>query len=155
MKLSKYITVLFIGFVLFTACKKEEENPSSPAEQDQILQDYFAENNITPQKTESGLYYVIDEQGATPIQIGERVTVNYEGKLLSGEKFDSSFDRGEPFSFTVGGGVISGWNEGIPLIGRGGKGTLYIPSHLGYGARGSGNVITPYSILVFRVEVFE
>ncbi|WP_375560123.1 FKBP-type peptidyl-prolyl cis-trans isomerase [Bernardetia sp. OM2101] len=155
MKLSKYISLLFIGFVLFTSCKKDNEttNPSSKAEQDQILQDYFTENNITPQKTESGLYYVVDQQG-TAIQTGETITVNYEGTLLSGEKFDSSFDRGTPFSFPLGAGqVIQGWDEGIPLIGKGGKGTLYLPSHLGYGARGSGS-IAPYSILVFRVEVF-
>jgi len=94
MKLSKYISLLFIGLVLFTACKKEDEtaNPSSKEEQDQILQDYFTENNITPQKTESGLYYVVTEQG-TPIQTGETVTVNYEGTLLSGEIFDSSFGK--------------------------------------------------------------
>ncbi|PIY08483.1 MAG: hypothetical protein COZ18_12080 [Flexibacter sp. CG_4_10_14_3_um_filter_32_15] len=155
MKLSKYISLLFIGLVLFTACKKEDEtaNPSSKEEQDQILQDYFTENNITPQKTESGLYYVVTEQG-TPIQTGETVTVNYEGTLLSGEIFDSSFGK-QPFSFPVGTGrVIQGWDEGIPLIGRGGKGMLYIPSHLGYGSRATGSVIKPYSILVFRVEVF-
>lgn len=154
MNLSKYIALLLLGFVLFTSCNKENENPSSPAEQDQILQDYFTKNNITPQKTESGLYYVTDQQGTVPIQNGETVTVNYEGKLLSGEIFDSSFRRGEPFSFTIGGNVIKGWNEGIPLIGKGGKGTLYIPSHLGYGAQGAGRDIPPYAILIFRVEVF-
>ena len=157
MKISKYISLLFIGFVLFTSCKKDTEtvnNPSSKEEQDQILQDYFTQNNITAQKTSSGLYYVVTEQG-TPMQNGENVTVNYEGKLLSGKKFDSSFDRGQPFSFPVGTGrVIKGWDEGIPLIGKGGKGTLYIPSHLGYGAQGAGGDIPPYSILVFRVEVF-
>ncbi|WP_338814340.1 FKBP-type peptidyl-prolyl cis-trans isomerase [Bernardetia sp. Wsw4-3y2] len=162
MKLSKYITIslllLFIGGALFSSCKKDENNetltnnPSSPLVQDSILQVYFTENNITPQKTQSGLYYVLDEQG-TPIQNGERVTVNYEGKLLSGAIFDSSFGR-QPFTFTVGGGVIDGWNEGVPLIGKGGKGTLYLPSHLGYGARGAGSDIPPYAILVFRIEVF-
>ncbi|WP_338790387.1 FKBP-type peptidyl-prolyl cis-trans isomerase [Bernardetia sp. MNP-M8] len=162
MKLSKYITIslllLFIGGALFSSCKKDENNetltnnPSNPLVQDSILQVYFTENNITPQKTQSGLYYVLDEQG-TPIQNGERVTVNYEGKLLSGAIFDSSFGR-QPFTFTVGGGVIDGWNEGVPLIGKGGKGTLYLPSHLGYGARGAGSDIPPYAILVFRIEVF-
>ncbi len=162
MKLSKYITLslllLFIGGALFSSCKKDENNetltnnPSNPLVQDSILQVYFTENNITPQKTQSGLYYVLDEQGTT-IQNGERVTVNYEGKLLSGAIFDSSFGR-QPFTFTVGGGVIDGWNEGVPLIGKGGKGTLYLPSHLGYGARGAGSDIPPYAILVFRIEVF-
>ncbi|WP_291722048.1 FKBP-type peptidyl-prolyl cis-trans isomerase [Bernardetia sp.] len=154
MKLSNII-LLFIGFVFLASCKKEEENPSSLAEQDQILQDYFATNNINPQKTESGLYYVVDEQGS-PIQNGETIRVHYEGKLLTtGEIFDSSFSRGTPFSFPVGTGqVIQGWDEGIPLIGKGGKGTLYIPSHLGYGSRSAGSAIKPYSILIFRVEVF-
>ena len=160
MKISRYISILFIAFLLFASCKEEEKqdqdqdimtNPASKEEQDQILQDYFAKNNITPQKTASGLYYVISEQGMA-IQNGERVTVNYEGKLLSGKIFDSSFGK-QPFSFSIGGGVIDGWNEGIPLIGRGGKGTLYIPSHLGYGARGAGADIPPYAILIFRVEV--
>jgi len=164
MKLSKYISLssllLFIGFALFASCKKEENNEtpttnlSSKEQQDSVLQVYFTKNNITAQKTASGLYYVIDEQG-TPIQNGETIKVNYEGKLLSGKKFDSSFDRGQPIEFPIGvGRVIKGWDEGIPLVGKGGKGTLYIPSHLGYGARASGSVITPYSILVFRVEVF-
>lgn len=161
MKLLKYISLnillLLVGFTLFASCADnipETVIPTSPAEQDQILQDYFTQNNITAQKTNLGLYYVIQEQG-TPIQDGETIRVNYEGKLLSGEKFDSSFDRGQPFSFPVKTGrVIRGWDEGIPLIGKGGKGTLYIPSHLGYGAQGSGTVIKPYSILVFRVEVF-
>ncbi len=159
MKLSKYISLsillLFIGFVLFTSCKKDEEtnNPSSPAEQDQILQDYFTKNNITAKKTASGLYYVVDEQG-TAIQNGENIKVNYEGKLLSGKIFDSSFGK-QPFSFPVGTGrVIKGWDEGIPLIGKGGKGTLYLPSLLGYGANGAGRDIPPYAILTFRVEVF-
>lgn len=156
MKLSNYIALFFIGFVLFTSCKKDEEtnNPSSPAEQDQILQDYFTKNNITAKKTASGLYYVVDVQG-TAIQNGENIQVNYEGKLLSGKKFDSSFDRGQPFSFNVGTGqVIKGWDQGIPLIGKGGKGTLYLPSLLGYGSNGAGRDIPPYAILIFRVEVF-
>lgn len=157
MKLSKYIVLLFIGFTLFTSCKDnivETITPTTPAEQDVILQDYFAKNNITAQKTNLGLYYVIDQQG-TPMQNGETIAVNYEGKLLSGKKFDSSFDRGTPFSFAVvTGQVIKGWDQGIPLIGKGGKGTLYIPSHLGYGSQGAGSDIPPYSILIFRVEVF-
>ncbi len=154
MNISKYILLIFIGLILFTSCKKEQEtnNPSSKTEQDQILQDYFTANNITAQKTSSGLYYVVTEQG-TPIQRGESVTVNYEGKILKGKIFDTSFGK-QPFTFTIGGRVIDGWNEGVPLIGRGGKGMLYIPSHLGYGEKGAGTDIAPYSILVFRVEVF-
>ncbi len=156
MKISKYIALFFIGFLLFASCKEDGEkvNAATKAEQEQILQDYFTQNNIVTQKTESGLHYVVTEQG-TPIQNGENIAVHYEGKLLSGLKFDSSFDRGRPYTFSVGAGqVIRGWDEGVPLIGKGGKGTLYLPSHLGYGAQGAGRDIPPYSILVFRVEVF-
>lgn len=123
---------------------------------DYLENTYFVEKGITNfQKTESGLYYVVDQQG-TPIEKGQTIKVHYEGTLLSGEKFDSSFDRKDPIEFPIGvGQVIQGWDEGIPLIGKGGKGTLYIPSHLGYGERGAGGVIKPNSTLVFRVEVLD
>lgn len=126
------------------------------AQTDYLENTYFKEKGITAfKKTESGLYYVIEEQGTT-IERGERVKVHYEGTLTNGQKFDSSFDRGEPIEFPIGvGQVIQGWDEGIPLIGKGGKGYLYIPSHLGYGERGVGGIIKPFSILVFRVEVLE
>ncbi|WP_291722054.1 FKBP-type peptidyl-prolyl cis-trans isomerase [Bernardetia sp.] len=117
---------------------------------------YFKQKQITNfTKTESGLYYVVEKQG-TAIERGERVKVHYEGTLTDGTKFDSSFDRGEPIEFPIGiGQVIKGWDEGIPLIGKGGKGYLYIPSHLGYGERGAGGAIKPNSILVFKVEILE
>ncbi len=126
------------------------------AQIDYLENTYFKEKGITNyKKTSTGLYYVIEKQG-TPIEKGQTIKVNYEGKMLSGEKFDSSFDRGEPIEFPIGvGQVIQGWDEGIPLIGKGGKGTLYIPSHLGYGERGAGGVIKPNSTLVFRVEVVD
>ncbi|WP_291722056.1 FKBP-type peptidyl-prolyl cis-trans isomerase [Bernardetia sp.] len=119
---------------------------------------YFAEKGIKNfKKTESGLFYTIDKKGKQDINAGDKVKVHYEGTLLeTGEKFDSSFDRGEPIEFPIGvGQVIQGWDEGIPLIGRGGKGTLYIPSNLGYGARGSQGAIPPNAMLVFKVEVME
>lgn len=117
---------------------------------------YFPEKGIKNfKKTESGLFYTIDKQGKTDIGVGDKVKVNYEGTLLeTGEKFDSSFDRGEPIEIPIGvGQVIKGWDEGIMLIGRGGKGTLYIPSNLGYGAQGSQGAIPPNAMLVFKVEV--
>ncbi|AFM03202.1 FKBP-type peptidyl-prolyl cis-trans isomerase [Bernardetia litoralis DSM 6794] len=119
---------------------------------------YFVEKGIKNfKKTESGLLYTIDKQGKTDIQKGDKVKVNYEGTLLeTGEKFDSSFDKGKPIEFPIGvGQVIKGWDEGIMLIGRGGKGYLYIPSNLGYGAQGSQGAIGPNAMLVFKVEVME
>lgn len=112
--------------------KAEMEAKSKVQNQIDYLENtYFVEKGITNfQKTESGLYYVIDEQG-TPIEKGQTIKVHYEGTLLNGQKFDSSFDRNSPIEFPIGvGQVIQGWDEGIIIIGKGGKGTLYIPSHL-------------------------
>ena len=119
------------------------------------LDNYLESEGITAQSTESGLRYVIEKigNGQKP-QPGEKVTVHYTGTLLDGTKFDSSLDRGEPFSFNVGQGmVIRGWDEGIPLLSIGGKGTLYIPSTLAYGSRGAGPTIKPNSNLKFDVEL--
>ncbi|WP_338790389.1 FKBP-type peptidyl-prolyl cis-trans isomerase [Bernardetia sp. MNP-M8] len=136
--------------------QKMDEKSKVQNQMDYLENTYFVEKGITNfQKTESGLYYVINQQG-TPIQKGKTIKVHYEGTLLSGQKFDSSFDRNDPIEFPIGvGRVIQGWDEGIPLIGTGGKGTLYIPSHLAYGERGAGSDIPPNATLVFRVEVLD
>ncbi|AFM03204.1 FKBP-type peptidyl-prolyl cis-trans isomerase [Bernardetia litoralis DSM 6794] len=118
---------------------------------------YFVEKEITEyQKTESGLLYLVEKQG-TEINEGEKVSVHYKGTVLkTGEKFDSSYDRENPIEFTIGQGqVIKGWDEGIPLIGRGGKGVLYIPSNLAYGSQGAGAAIQPNEMIVFEVEVVD
>lgn len=84
------------------------------------------------------------------------VTVHYTGTLLDGTKFDSSVDRGAPFTTKLGvGGVIKGWDEGIPGMKVGGKRTLTIPSSMGYGATGAGADIPPNAGLIFEVELLE
>ena len=111
----------------------------------------MADETTTP----SGLKYK-DEvvgSGESPKQ-GKAVRVHYTGRLTDGKKFDSSVDRGQPFSFTIGvGQVIKGWDEGVSTMKVGGKRQLHIPPDLGYGARGAGGVIPPNATLIFDVEL--
>ncbi|MBU6229614.1 MAG: FKBP-type peptidyl-prolyl cis-trans isomerase [Cyanobacteria bacterium REEB459] len=108
-----------------------------------------------PITTASGLRYVdlVEGTGAMP-QTGQRVTVHYTGTLEDGTKFDSSRDRGRPFTFQIGvGQVIKGWDEGVSTMRVGGQRQLTIPPELGYGSRGAGGVIPGNATLVFDVEL--
>ena len=106
-------------------------------------------------KTESGLLYRIEREGDTSVMptAEDSVVVDYEGKLKDGYVFDSSYERGESIEFPLN-GVIKGWTEGLQLIGKGGKITLWIPSELAYGAYGSGS-IGPNTALLFKVELHD
>lgn len=111
--------------------------------------------------TPTGLKYSDEKSGAGSEAVqGKTVFVHYTGWLSNngskGKKFDSSLDRGQPFSFTLGAGqVIAGWDEGVAGMKVGGKRTLLIPPALGYGARGAGNAIPPNANLIFDVELLE
>jgi len=106
-------------------------------------------------QTATGLEYVeiVEGTGAQP-KLGDSVSVHYTGWLKSGQKFDSSHDRGQPLIFPLGQGrVIKGWDEGVASMKVGGKRKLIIPAHLGYGDRGAGGVIPPGATLIFEVEL--
>ncbi|RMG79699.1 MAG: FKBP-type peptidyl-prolyl cis-trans isomerase [Bacteroidetes bacterium] len=108
--------------------------------------------------TPSGLkYYIIEEHPDAPMpKPGQKVFVHYTGYLEDGTKFDSSWDRMQPFGFPLGQGrVIKGWDEGIGLLHKGEKARLIIPSHLGYGKQGAGGVIPPDATLIFDVELVD
>ncbi|MFT4062912.1 MAG: FKBP-type peptidyl-prolyl cis-trans isomerase [Edaphocola sp.] len=132
------------------------------ATDDSLIQDYLKSKGIAnAQKTASGLYYTIHEPGAGEnAKVGQKVTVNYTGQLVNGEKFDSNVDSAfghvQPFTFDLGKhSVIQGWDEGVALLNKGAKATLYIPSALGYGPRAAGPKIPANSVLVFDIELVE
>ena len=128
---------------------------------DKILVDFFAKNNIKATKTSSGLYYTIQSQGAgAQIVKGQMAAVMYTGKTLDGKAFDSNVDTSvghhgtKPLEFVVGmGQMIPGMDEGITLLKKGSKATLYLPSPLAYGSQSPSPNIGPNSILIFDVEV--
>ena len=112
-------------------------------------------------KTPSGLQYedTTVGTGASP-KPGQTCVMHYTGWLwennAKGKKFDSSLDRGQPFEFQIGRGmVIKGWDEGVATMKVGGKRTLLIPASLGYGSRGAGGVIPPNATLLFEVELLK
>jgi FKBP-type peptidyl-prolyl cis-trans isomerase FkpA len=116
-------------------------------------------NTMALQKTKSGLMYEIIQEGSgeSP-KNGQPVTVDYTGWLddngKPGTKFDSSVDRGKPFTFILGiGQVIKGWDEGVAGMKVGEKRRLFIPADLGYGSRGAGGLIPPNAGLIFDVEL--
>ena len=117
------------------------------------LETYLQQNNIQTKTAEHGIYYVLSDEGSGPYsQKGDYVMVNYIGKLLDGTVFDKSGE--EPFTFQLGyRQVIRGWEIGIPFFRVGSKGTLYIPSHFGYGKTGAGKIIPPNAALIYEIEI--
>lgn len=137
----------------FNAMRLEKERA---AKQEGL--DFLEENQSKEgvQTSATGLQYkiLVEGDGPSPVATDE-VTVHYEGRLIDGTVFDSSYERGQPATFPLS-GVIPGWTEGLQYLKVGGKAELYIPFDLGYGARQApGGKIPPYSTLVFTVELLE
>lgn len=138
--------------------KRQEELASEKANSNLKAGEEFLANNAKKagiKTTASGLQYEIITEGTGKQPTAEsKVTVHYEGKLIDGTIFDSSYERGETISFPLN-GVIPGWTEGLQLMKEGGKAILYIPAKLGYGERGAGTIIPGNAALIFTVELFK
>jgi FKBP-type peptidyl-prolyl cis-trans isomerase len=119
---------------------------------------FLETNKLKPniKVTASGLQYevIASGTGMQPTNPADKVTVHYTGKLIDGTIFDSSVQRGQPATFSLN-QVITGWTEGLQLMKEGDKFIFYIPYNLGYGERGSGARIPPYSALIFEVELIK
>lgn|SRR3970040_151078 len=146
----KYILSALV-LTLFMSCSKDKETDYVAQNEQEIIA-YVAKNNLSAQRSDSGLYYVIDEPGtgAQPTA-SSTVTVEYKGYFTDG----SVFDAGKPGGLTFGlNQVIKGWTEGIPYFKEGGSGILLVPAHLGYGSNDSGP-IPGGSVLVFDVKLIK
>jgi len=146
---------IITGFRAELAAKKEAETKKQGAENRKKEEAFFAGNKGKEgvRTTPSGLQYkaLKEGDGKKPTAY-DSVTVNYRGTLLDGTEFDSSYKRGQPATFPVG-GVIPGWSEAIQLMKTGSKYEIFIPSKLGYGEAGVPGVIPPSSTLIFEVEL--
>jgi len=148
---TKILLVLFLALGAFSSCKKEEYEPEKQlAVDDALIKDFIAKNSIVAIKHSSGVYYQIISPGTGSLSYtgATQVTVNYEGKLLSGSVFDKSSSA---VTFSLG-GLIPGWQIGIPLIQKGGKIRLLIPSTLAY-MNQSRVGIPENSVLDFTIEL--
>lgn len=145
--------VALLGVVLLTsnACKKDDDNADEQAAIDRaLIEDYISDNQLNALSTSSGLYYVINKAGSADHPTAySTVTVAYKGYLLNGEVFDENL----AFTYSLS-SLIQGWREGIPLIGKGGKIKLLVPSALGYGSQAQ-NGIPANSVLVFDITLYD
>ena len=148
----------------FTSCKKKEENNDLQETQENVqvtdyatkndeeIKAYITKNNLKAEKTESGLYYVITEEGKGAQPTAEsNVTVGYKGYFTDGNVFDQSGPEGITFGLNQ---VIPGWTEGITYFKEGGKGILLIPSQIGYGNNTMGK-IPGGSVLIFDIDLIK
>ncbi len=138
------------------AAAKQQETMAKMAETNKAEGAAFLAENAKREgvvTTDSGLQYEIitEGTGSTP-EASDQVTVDYRGTFIDGSEFDSSYERGEPVSFSVD-GIIPGWTEALLMMKEGAKWKLYVPSDLAYGAQGAPPVIEPNKTLVFEVEL--
>ncbi|MCD9574280.1 FKBP-type peptidyl-prolyl cis-trans isomerase [Flavobacterium soyae] len=155
----KQLLTVLLALVLFLSCSKDKDEVKDyTAQNEQEIKDYLAKNNLTATRTDSGLYYIIEEpgEGEDFPEPNSNVTVVYKGYFTDGNVFDESDKdvaeedkKGVAFGLNQ---VIQGWKEGIRLFKPGGKGVLFVPAHLGYGSRDY-NGIPGGSVLIFDITL--
>tara|TARA_R110000868_G_scaffold68720_3_gene203236 strand:- start:17462 stop:17917 length:456 start_codon:yes stop_codon:yes gene_type:complete len=142
--------VLLFLILIFTSCSNDKENIDYVAQNEADITAYITANDLNAIKSDSGLYYVINDPG-TGVQptVASKVTVAYKGYFLDGSVFDESDAEGISFSLN---GVIKGWTEGIAYFKEGGSGILLVPAHLGYG-NSDFRTIPGGSVLIFDINL--
>ncbi len=137
--------------------EQRKRNERTAKLEESEIRRFLTLENIKVKPDSSGIYYIEKKKGTGPHpEVGDKVTVHYVARFLSGEPFDNSYDRGEPFTFTFGvGQVIAGWDIAIKKMQKGTKAMVIIPSRLAYGAKGYSDVIPPYTPLIFDIEVIK
>ncbi len=145
----KYLLTALVSLTLFISCKKDL-NVDYVAKNEQDIKDYIALKKLNATRSDSGLYYVINDPGTGKNPTAtSNVTVAYKGYFIDGNVFDKSDDAGISFNLNQ---VIKGWTEGIQYFKPGGTGVLLIPAHLGYGNNNT-NGIPGGSVLIFDVKL--
>ena len=178
--MKQLITLSFVLAIILSACvndtKKSDINTTSninakvkkdnklyanytdnPTNQNQIdenaLIDYAIEKGLDVKRTDSGIYYVVEEEGNGEVMVnGQPFQAHYSGYFLDGKVFDSSYQRGQPIAATVG-AMNAAWNEALQTFPVGSKLKLLIPSRMGYGARGFPGFVPPNTPLVFDMHI--
>jgi FKBP-type peptidyl-prolyl cis-trans isomerase FkpA len=147
---ARFLLGLFLIVGAFASCKKELSPEKQAAKDDSAITDFIAKNNLVATKHSSGIYYQIITPGdGNTVLLSNTVSVNYEGRLLDGSLFDKS---GTTATFPLS-NLIRGWQIGIPLIKKGGKIRLILPSALGYGNQSPSSKIPSNSVLDFTIEL--
>ena len=146
---SLIVIILLVGLAMYYGGRQAK----SPASPDVSLGGPIPDEGVVTMEPEVITEILIAGKGKDA-RVGDKVILHYTGTLSDGTKFDSSLDRGDPFSFTLGAGqVIAGWEIGVLGMKVGEKRKLTIPSELGYGESGAGDVIPPNSTLIFEIEL--
>lgn len=146
------LTVLSLAVLSLAACGQKPKLPDQSAEAKAYLETTAREEGV--RVLPSGLQYKVvhsGPEGGLKPQLGDEVKVHYEGKLIDGQVFDSSYERGVPAAMPLD-GLIKGWQEALPMMRPGDEWVLYVPPELGYGADGAGR-IPPGAALIFRIEL--